>query len=140
MNKKVHKDFHGAFSYMLIYLEKNYGKKALKDYLLQVAKNVYGGLSEKIKRQELNALEKHLKKIFEIEDAKYKIIREDGKLILDVKCCPALKHMRKRGYPVMKKFCECDRVITGAICRNAGIKCNIKHDQRKGKCIQEFFK
>lgn len=140
MAEKIHKDFHGAFSYMLIYLEKNYGWKVVKDYLLQVAKNVYGEFSQKIKKQGLKVLTRHLRKIFDVEDAEYEIRNYNGRLILEVRQCPALKHLRKRAYPVMKRFCECDRIITEAICKNAGVKCDIRYDQRKGRCIQKFWK
>ncbi len=140
MDEKTHKDFHGLLNYGLKYLEKDYGRKTLKDYLVQVANNVYGNLSKKIKKQGLKDMEKHLRRIFDLEEAKYEISNKRRRLILEVKCCPALDHMRKKGYSVMRRFCECDRIITEEICQNAGIKCRIKYDQKKGSCLQEFWK
>lgn len=140
MDKKIHKDFHGLLSYILKYLEENYGQRALKGYLVQVADNVYSGLSKKIKKQGLKVLKKHLKRIFVLEGAAYEIRNQGVKLILEVRHCPALEHMKKRGYPVMKKFCECDGIVTEEICHSAGIEFKIKYNQKMGSCIQEFWK
>lgn len=140
MAEKIHKDFHGLLSYGLRYLEENYGRKALDDYLVQVADNVYGGLSKRIKKQGLKALKKHLKRIFDLEEAKYKIYNDGRRLLLEVRRCPALDHIRRKGYPVMKRFCECDGIVTKEICKNAGIEFKIKYDQKIGSCIQEFWK
>ncbi|MBI4377622.1 MAG: hypothetical protein HY578_00845 [Nitrospinae bacterium] len=140
MPKRIHKDFHGLLNYGLKYLEENYGRKAVEYYLVQVADNVYGGLSKRIKKQGLKALKKHLKRIFDLEEAKYKIYNDGRRLLLEVRRCPALEHMGKREYPVMKRFCECDGIITKEICKNAGIELKIKYNQKKGSCIQEFWK
>jgi hypothetical protein len=140
MSEKIHKDFHGLLNYGLKYLEENYGRKAVEDYLVQVANNVYGGLSKRIKNLGLKVLVKYLRSIFDLEEAEYKIHIRDRRFILEIQRCPALEHMRKRGYPVMKRFCECDRVINEAICQNAVIECKIKYNQKKGSCLQEFWK
>ena len=140
MDEKIHKDFHRLLNYGLKYLEENYGQMALKDYLVQVADNVYGGLSKKIKKQGLKVLKKHLRRIFDLEGADYEIRNQGVKLILEVKRCPALDHIKRKRYPVMKRFCECDWVINERICQNAGIEFRIKYDQKNSSCIQEFGK
>ena len=59
MEKKIHKDFHGALSAGFQFLDERYGKKILKEYLIQVAENLYKGLINKIKRNGIVELERY---------------------------------------------------------------------------------
>ena len=136
----IHKDFHGAFSYGLKYLKENYGEEMLKAYLIQVARNVYSPLIEQIKKEGLSAMEDHQRKIFTTEEADFELKHEGDKLVLKVKVCPALRHMKEKRYPVFEKFCEHDRIVTGIICQDAGYGCSVDYDQDKCSCIQRFWK
>ena len=76
-NAYLHKDFHGAMSYAISYLDAHYGDAGIKEYLEQVAKNAYSPLIEAVKQEGLSAIEKHLRKIFELEQGVFKIEKED---------------------------------------------------------------
>lgn len=88
----------------------------------------------------MKAIEEHQRRILDLEGADYEMRYEGQTLILEIKCCSALEHMRKKGYPVMKKFCEHDRIINEVTCRNAGYECDLKYNQEQGKCLQKFWK
>ena len=45
----VHKDFHGALSYGLQFLEENYGKEGLQAFLSGLASTVYKSLCEDLR-------------------------------------------------------------------------------------------
>ena len=77
MEKVIHKDFHGALSCGFEYLDKNFGRKVLKEYLKQTGENIYKKLIENIKKDGLIALEKYWNYIFTIEEGKFKIKREN---------------------------------------------------------------
>jgi len=86
MKEKIHKDFHGALSVGFEFLDKNYGKKAVEEYLKQVAENVYGWLIKKIKKNGLSELERYWSEIFSEEEGEFEIKRKDNEeIVLKVK-------------------------------------------------------
>lgn len=141
MKKKVHKDFHGALSAGFEFLDKNYGRKVLEEYLVQLAENVYGKLIEDIKKKGLGELEKYWNKIFTDEDGKFSIERDENRKIkLTVRECPAISHMKKKGYKIYKNFCIQCEVINKIIADKTGYTSEIEYDVRKGKCSQKLYK
>ena len=44
---------------------------------------------------------------------------EDGILVLTVKRCPAITHMRENGYTIADHFCEHTRIVNEAVCTTA---------------------
>ena len=140
MKKGVHKDFHGAMSFGLKYVYDNYGDNGIKEYSENLANTVYSPLSKTLKKNGLRELEKHWKKIFDLEDADYKLFYEDNVLNLKINKCPAISHMKKYGYEIFEGFCEHCKILNAEICKNAGYQSSIEYDQNKGKCLQKFWK
>ena len=128
MNKRVritsdeylHKDFHGAISLGFIHLRECYGKDLLKEYWERLGRTCYRDLVEDIKERGLEALADHWKRIFTAEDGKFSLRYDGDVLVLEVHECPALSHMRSKGYVVDVGFCEHTEVVNSAICREAG--------------------
>ena len=140
MKISVHRDFHGAMSYGLKYVYENYKDEGIEQYLKELANTVYFPLSEDLAKNGLKALEKHWKAIYDLEDADYEMFYEDNILNLKINKCPAISHMKKCNYEIFDKFCEHCKIINAEICRNAGYKSSIGHDQNKCKCLQKFWK
>jgi len=140
METNVHKDFHGAMSYGLKYVYENYGKQGLKQYLTNLANTVYSPLSKALAEKGLKAMEKHWKKIFDLENADYELFYKDNALNLKIKECPAISHMKKYNYEIFDKFCEHCNIVNAEICKNAGYESSLEYDQNKGQCLQKFWK
>mgnify|MGYP000004365275 CR=1 FL=1 len=138
MKEKIHKDFHGALSVGFEFLDKNYGKKAVEEYLKQVAENVYGWLIKKIKKNGLSELERYWSEIFSEEEGEFEIKRKDNEeIVLKVKKCPAISHMKEKGYPVYSDFCIQCKVINEFIGEKTGYNSEIHYD-KKGRCEQKL--
>lgn len=140
MEKKIHKDFHGALSAGFQFLDERYEKKILKEYLIQVAENLYKGLINKIKRNGIVELERYWKEIFTEEGGEFKIKRDKNKIILEVEKCPAISHMKEKKYSIHNDFCLQCKVINEVIAEKTGYIFKIEYDVKKGKCRQEIFK
>lgn len=136
----VHKDFHGCFSYALKFLYEEFGFSEMEEYLRRIARNVYAPLIESLRSRGLPALKKHLENVMLLEEADFDLQYKGSNLLLTVKKCPALHHMRARGYEVFERFCESTRIVNEEICRQAGYKATVKYDQLKGTCTQCFQK
>jgi len=140
----VHKDFHGALSFALQFLSDRYGRGEMEEYLRQVAREVYGPLRERLKKEGLKALEEHWRKVFTLEGAEegkdFTLSYEDGTLVLRVRRCPAVHHIKERGYKLAEDFCESTRIVNEGICRPAGYDCSVEYDRGAGRCVQRFWR
>jgi hypothetical protein len=136
----VHKDFHGCFSFGLKFLLENYGPAEMEEYLRRLARSVYAPLIESLRSRGLPALEDHWRNVMSIEEADFELSLNDGTLVLEVRECPAITHMRARGYEVCSRFCEATRIVNDEICRLAGFHSETEYDQENARCIQRFRK
>jgi len=136
----VHKDFHGCMSFGLKFLEENFGPAELEEYLRRLARNVYAPLIESLRLRGLPALRDHWNSIMSLEDADFDLRLSDDVLVLEVCKCPAIHHMKERGYTIAEHFCESTRVVNDEICRQAGYSASVEYDQENGRCVQKFRK
>ena len=136
----IHRDFHGILSYCLQHVYEKYGEQEMVECLRQIARNVYGPLTEAIRKEGLSALEEHWRNIFTVEEADFELYYEDGILALNVKECPSIGHMKSHGHKIFRRHCEHTRIIDEEICRLAGYACSVAYNQEKGFCLQKFWK
>ena len=90
----VHKDFHGALSFGIQFLDEQYGMAGLEEFFTRAAKAVYAQLIKNLRERGLEALKEHWDTVFGLEDGDFETRYEDGVLVLDVRTCPAVHHMR----------------------------------------------
>jgi len=138
-NKYLHKDFHGALSCGMEYLRRRYGKKAVYDYLKKFAKTYYAPLRRKIKKRGFSALKEYFQKIYKEESGIVKFKTTETQLMISVKKCPAICHMKAKGYQISPLFCETTRIMNEEICRGTPIKAVLAYfSAAEGKCTQIF--
>ncbi|MEW6356958.1 MAG: hypothetical protein AB1696_11560 [Planctomycetota bacterium] len=135
----LHKDFHGALSFALDYVEERMGREALHDLLARVAQAIYSSLIDKAREKGLSAMREHLCEMFSKEGGEFQVRCEGDELVFRVQKCPALSHMRDRGYRVARRFCETTRVVNETIARQVGWRASVEYDQERGACVQCFL-
>jgi hypothetical protein len=140
-NAYLHKDFHGALSTGIAYLEQRYGAEAVRDYLRQFAAAFYAGVTQAINERGLIALREHLERIYEIEGGQIAIIYSDDELLLEVEACPAVTHMREHDYAVAPLFYETSRTVYAAICEGTPFALEwLRYDEVSGRSAVRFFR
>jgi hypothetical protein len=140
-NVYLHKDFHKALNQALIYLEKNFGEQAVRDYLRTFARDFYSPLRLAIQEQGLDPLQKHFESIYAIEGGDVSIEPSDDGQQLDIKVrrCPALAHIQASGDVVSPLFHLTHEVVNEAICDGTPYQARlIDYDASTGACIQRF--
>lgn len=137
-NVYLHKDFHGAMCYGIKYLDDTLGAEATRAYLEQFARAFYAPLIERLKAEGLGALEKHWREVFEREEGDFKLEYQGETLVLTVKECPAIAHLKQQEQLFTKRFCETTVVVNETICRAAGYACSCEYQPGEGKCVQKF--
>ncbi len=136
----VHKDFHGAFSYGLQFLDDHLGPDGVREFLAGLADTVYRPLVEDVRARGIAALRDHWQRVFDLEGGEIEL-REDGDTLeLRVMRCPAISHMRDHAYTVADRFCDHTRIVNEAVCAAAGFHSQVEYDQAAGRCVQRFWR
>ena len=136
----VHKDFHGALSYGLQFVWDHYGPEGISDFLTGLAQGVYKTLCDDLRVRGLDALRDHWKTVFDLEGGEYEMHFEENTLVLVVKRCPAITHMKEHNYAIATHYCEHTRIVNEAICDAAGYAASVEYDQEAGSCVQRFWR
>jgi len=136
----VHKDFHGALSFGLQFIEERYGTEGLREFLEGLADTVYKPLADALRQQGLSALREHWETVFGLEGGEIDMQMEDGQLVLRVLRCPAIAHMKQLGYRIAAHYCEHTRIVNEAVCAAAGYASSVEYDQSAGQCVQRFWR
>ncbi len=139
-NTYLHKDFHGAFCYSIKYLDENFGPEETDNYLRRVARSYFRPLSENLKKEGLAALEKHFRHIFTLEEGGFEIRYEGPTLVLDVKKCPAVEHLKNTGRLHTVRICRSTEILNDTICSDAGYESTCEYVPGAGRCVQKFRK
>ena len=138
-NVYLHKDFHGALSTGLTYLEQRYGAEAVRDYLRQFASTFYAGVTQAINERGLIALREYLERVYEIEGGQFDIAFSDDELLLEVEACPAVTHMRGHGYAVAPLFHETSKTVYAVICEGTQFVSEwLRYDEVRGRSAVRF--
>lgn len=140
-NVYLHKDFHGALSNGIDYLEQRYGDVAVREYLRRFTISFYTPLIEDVRSRGLVALKEYFEKIYAREGSRTEIELTNDELFLRVEACPAVTHMRKHGYKVARLFVETDRTVNAALCEQTDFEAElIEYDPETGRSVQRFVR
>ena len=140
-NDYMHKDFHGALSAGIEYLDRHYGPEAVREYLRGFALSFYAPLIADITKRGLVALKEHFETIYAREGGRIRTILTDDELILEVEACPAVMHMRDHGYAVAELFSETERTVNAALCEETPFEAElIEYDPHTGRSVQRFYR
>lgn len=138
-NQYLHRDFHGALSVGLDYLESRFGPESVREYLRQFALSFYAPLRAEVMARGLPALAEYFERMYAAEGGRIEVSCSPGELTLRVEQCPAVAHMRAHGYPVARSFHETTRTVNEAICEGTPFDAELaEYDPRTGRSVQIF--
>ena len=115
-NAYFHPDFHGALSAGVDYLDRAYGPEAVRDYLRRFALTYYAPVRRALVERGLEALAEHLRSVYERESGQVEITCTHDSLVLKAPECPAVRHMRGRGYRVARLWAETISAVNEGLC------------------------
>jgi hypothetical protein len=138
-NQYLHRDFHGALSVGLNYLESRFGPEGVREYLRQFALAFYAPLRAEVIARGLPALAEHFERMYAAEGGRIALACSADELTLRVEECPAVSHMRAHGYPVAHSFHETTRTVNEAICEGTPFCAELaEYDPQTGRSVQIF--
>jgi hypothetical protein len=133
-------DFYFAVNATFRHLHDRFGKAALVDYWESLGREYYRGRAQRWREQGPAAIAQDWRQYFLNEpQADVQVVMdgvEEQSVTLDVRVCPAIKHLRDSGREIVPYFCEhCDHVC-GAMAQAAGY--TFERTGGMGSCRQRF--
>lgn len=140
-NVYLHRDFHGALSAGIQYLDETFGEEAVREYLRGFTLSFYGPLRERIMAEGLSALRDHFEELYRVEGGEVEITLNANELLIRVAACPAVTHMRAQGYPVARLWVETTRTVNEALVEGTPFAAElVEYDAWTGRSLQRFFR
>ncbi|HCU36833.1 MAG TPA: hypothetical protein DGT21_15710 [Armatimonadetes bacterium] len=140
-NEYLHKDFHGAMSCGIQYLQGTYGPEAVIEYLRRFSDAYHSPLKQKLIEQGLPALAEYTRGIYELEGGDIEIDLDDDEMVLRIAECPAVKHMTEHGYRVADMWVETTRTVNERLCEGTPFAFELlEYDERTGRSVQRFYR
>jgi hypothetical protein len=130
-------DFYFAVNAIFRHLHDQHGKETLIDYWRNLGRQYYRDRVQRWRVGGPEAIAADWLAYFANEpQADVDVLVRDETVTLDVKVCPAIKHLRDNGREIVPYFCEhCDHVC-GAMAEEAGF--SFTRQGGMGSCRQEF--
>jgi len=140
-NEYLHRDFHGALSAGIDYLDERYGAEAVREYLRGFAVSYYAPTVAAVREHGLPALAEHFERIYSIEGAAPVIRMSDDELVIELDHCPAVKHMRAHGYAVARLWVETIRAVNEGLVEGTDFAAElVEYDDETGASVQRFVR
>ena len=140
-NEYLHRDFHGALSAGIEYLDQRFGEEAVREYLRGFALSYYAPLIADVKRRGLVALREHFGEIYRREGGDVQVTPWPDGLTVEVAACPAVAHMRAHGYAVARLFGETTKTVNKALCEGTPFAAEtLEYDEQSGRSVTRFLR
>ncbi len=130
-------DFYFAVNAIFRHIHDRYGKFALIDYWRRLGHEYYAARVKRWSEGGTDAIAHDWKQYFAQEpQAQVEISANEKSVDLDVRVCPAIKHLRDQNRDIVPYFCEhCDQVC-GSMAEDAGYR--FERTGGMGSCHQRF--
>ena len=136
-----HPDFHIAFNYGIEYLHKNFGEKAVREYLKKFANAYFAPLKKALTDKGLFAIKEHYERIFQIENAKFSLSISKNELLIHLAESPAVMYIKEKGHTVSPFFQETISTVNKEICKTTPYACELlEYEDENGAYKLRFFK
>lgn len=142
-NKYLHKDFHNIMNLGIEYIREKYGEESVREYLAQFAAAYYIPLKTALAENGLKSVKEHYEKIYAEEEALEWIAYSysEDELVIDIKMCPAVSHMRKSGITPSPLYYELTKTVNETICEDTPFAFELlAYDSVTGASTERFFK
>ncbi|NCO33170.1 MAG: hypothetical protein GW893_04765 [Armatimonadetes bacterium] len=130
-------DFYFAINATFRHVHDKYGEDALIGYWEAMGDDYFHALSQRLKEGGLEAIEGYWREFFETEPGgEVDVSREENQVNIDVRDCPAIRHLKEHNRVVMPLYCRHCYHVSSVIARKAGMTFELEGGG--GSCRQVF--
>jgi hypothetical protein len=130
-------DFYFAINATFRFILTRFGLEGLHRYWRDLGSGYFAPVSDRWKVKGLSGIEEYFRAFFNAEpDAEVEIRRSEAMVTVEVKVCPAIRHLRKHDREIVSCFCQHCYFINEAIAFPAGFTARVEGGN--GSCRQTF--
>lgn len=130
-------DFYFAINSTFRFILARFGLDGLRRYWTDLGASYFLPVSDRWKSKGLIGIEEYWLSFFKAEPGSdVEVRRTDALVILDVKVCPAIQHLRQNNRVIVPCFCQHCYFINEAIGARAGF--SVRVEGGNGSCTQTF--
>jgi hypothetical protein len=131
-------DFYFAINATFRFMLKRFGMEGLRKYWTDLGSRYFAPASARWKAGGMKAVADHWRAFFDAEPgAEAEVTEAEDSVVVEIKVCPALKHLRARG-DILPCFCQHCYFINEAIAAPAGFTARVAGGN--GSCRQTFHR
>jgi hypothetical protein len=139
-NKYLHKDFHLSMNILMNYINDNFGKEKLIEYLEQFAEAYHKPINQALKAGDIDALFKYFTDIYNKEEWPVKISRGQDYIEIKQDACPGITHIKAKGGIPCPYYIETYQTVYSTVCKDTSFEYVLKDfDYETGACEQLFI-
>ena len=132
-------DFYFAINATFRFIMARRGIEGLRRYWQDMGSRYYAPVSKQWKQLGLRGVAEYWRAFFKAEPgAEVEVIEQVDEVRLEVRACPAIKHLRDHGREIVPCFCQHCHFVSEAIAAPAGLKVRVSGGN--GSCVQRFSK
>ena len=130
-------DFYFAINATFRWVHANWGEAGLLAYWQALGREHYAGMTRRFQAEGLEGVREYWQVLFAGEPgAEFTVATEAYHVLLDVRVCPAVKHLREQGREIMPLYCLHCTEVSQAMCEAAWI--DVRVEGGGGACRQSF--
>ena len=130
-------DFYFAINATFRFILQKLGPQSLRGYWTQLGEQYFAPVTERWLREGLPAVATYWRAFFDAEPgADVDVVPGQNTVTLEVKVCPAIRHLRAHGREIVPCFCQHCYFISEAMAAPAGL--TVRVDGGNGSCRQTF--
>lgn len=132
-------DFYFAINATFSFIGTRFGMDGLRRYWTGLGTDYFAPVSAKWRAGGMTSIAAHWRAFFAAEPgAEVEVCETADMITVEVKVCPAIKHLRENGRYILPCFCEHCYFINEAIAASAGFTARV--DGGNGSCRQTFHR
>ncbi|MCX6840043.1 MAG: hypothetical protein NTX35_19845 [Verrucomicrobia bacterium] len=134
-----HADFYFAVNATFRFIHRHHGEGALRKYWQDLGQSYYQPVSKRLSELGFAGVAEYWRAFFAAEPGGVVEVSEaPDEVQLEVKTCPAIRHLRDHGREIVPNFCHHCFFVNEAIARPAGM--TVRVCGGNGRCTQRFMK
>jgi len=131
-------DFYFVINATFRFILNRFGFDGLTRYWRELGANYYAPVSENWRRGGLEAVAGYWRAFFDAEpEAEVGVTTKGDTVVLDVRTCPAIKHLRTHGREMVPCFCQHCYFVGEAMANAAGLAMRVEGGN--GACRQTYL-
>ena len=132
-------DFYFAINATFRFLSQRFGREGLIEYWRDLGKQYFAPVTERWRVGGLPSVAEYWRAFYAAEPGADVCVSETpGEVLVDVRVCPAIKHLRENGRQILPSFCQHCYYLSDSIGETAGV--SVRVEGGNGACRQRFFR